>query len=182
MNHRILLVDDDPNILQGYQRQLHKHVDIETAQNGIAGLKSLKEKGPFAVIISDLRMPGMDGIAFLAEAREQSPDSVRVMLTGHADLEAAINAVNKGNIFRLLTKPCPAENLLQTVQGCDSTIRCCGYVYHGIDGSDSASWLEHYRGDHSPAGYSYRGCERLRYSHDRKVPRGKLSRKSSYKT
>jgi response regulator RpfG family c-di-GMP phosphodiesterase len=116
MNHKILLVDDDPNILQGYQRQLHKDVDIETAQSGSEGLKLLQEKGPFAVIISDLRMPGMDGIAFLSDTRKQSPDSVRVMLTGHADLEAAINAVNKGNIFRLLTKPCPAENLLQTVQ------------------------------------------------------------------
>ena len=72
-------------------------------------------KGPYAVIMSDLRMPVMDGIQFLSRVREISPDSVRMMLTGDADLENAIRAVNKGNIFRFLTKPCTPDVLAEVI-------------------------------------------------------------------
>lgn len=111
MADRILFVDDDPNILAAFQRQLRKQFLIETALGGWLGLDAVENKGPFSVIVSDLRMPEMDGIQFLSRVRTISPDSVRMMLTGNADLHAAMEAVNEGNIFRFLTKPCTPEAL-----------------------------------------------------------------------
>jgi len=115
MKDKILCVDDEDNILSSYQRQMRNAFDVEVALNGTAGLEVIGERGPFSVIVSDLRMPGMDGIAFLAQARKMSPDSVRVMVTGNADLQTAIQAVNEGNIFQFLTKPCPPETLLKAL-------------------------------------------------------------------
>lgn len=116
MAYKILCVDDDPNILAAYQRQLHKQFHIETALGGSAALKILSTGEPFAVIISDLRMPGMDGIEFLAQVRQIAPNTVRMMLTGNADLQAAMEAVNQSNIFRFLTKPCSSEALTLALQ------------------------------------------------------------------
>jgi response regulator RpfG family c-di-GMP phosphodiesterase len=113
---RILFVDDDANLLAAYQRQLRHSFFIDTAQSGQQGLQKIKDDGPFAVIVSDYRMPGMDGVQFLAEAKEKSPESVRILFTGYADLETAIGAVNEGNIFRLLTKPCPPELLTNALE------------------------------------------------------------------
>lgn len=111
MPANILFVDDDPNILSGFQRQFRKYFSVHTALGGDEGLDTLSENGPFAVIVSDLRMPGMDGIQFLSRARELAPDTVRMMLSGNADLQTAMEAVNEGNIFRLLTKPCEPKTL-----------------------------------------------------------------------
>ena len=116
MNNKILVVDDDVNILQVFQRNLRKHYEVSTAENPVPALKFIDEKGPFAVIISDLRMPGMDGIQFLAKASELYPDTTRIMLTGFADLEASMAAVNEGRIFRFLTKPCPPAIVLQALK------------------------------------------------------------------
>ncbi len=115
MSDKVLCVDDDANILAGYRRQLHKQFNLDTAQSAAEGLKTLSERGPFAVVVSDLRMPGMDGIEFLGRVRSMWPNTVRVMLTGNADLDSAINAVNDGNIFRFLTKPCPANLLAKAI-------------------------------------------------------------------
>jgi response regulator RpfG family c-di-GMP phosphodiesterase len=115
MTEKVLCVDDDANILQGYQRGLRKQFDIETALGGPEGLEKIVSKGPFAVIVSDMRMPGMDGVQFLAAAKQQAPDSVRMMLTGFADQETAIEAVNEGNIFRFLTKPCPPHTFAKAL-------------------------------------------------------------------
>jgi response regulator RpfG family c-di-GMP phosphodiesterase len=112
MDGKILFVDDEANILSAFKRQLHNHYDVDTAQGGTAGLEKIRTEGPFAVVVADLRMPGMDGVQFLTRAKEISPDSVRMMLTGHADLGTAINAINEGSIFRLLTKPCAHEALV----------------------------------------------------------------------
>lgn len=111
MPAKILFVDDDPNILAGFERQLRKTFTVETALGGERGLIAVSAKGPFSVIVSDLRMPGIDGIQFLSRVRESAPDSVRIMLTGNADLHAAIDAVNDGHIFRFLTKPCEPQTL-----------------------------------------------------------------------
>jgi response regulator RpfG family c-di-GMP phosphodiesterase len=116
MSDKILFVDDDPNLLAGIQRQLRKQFAIETALGAEQGLEALRRPGPFAVVVSDLRMPGMDGIQFLSRVRKASPDTVRMMLTGNADLQAAIEAVNEGNIFRFMTKPCPPEILARGLQ------------------------------------------------------------------
>jgi len=115
MLKRILFVDDEPNILQAIERQFHKEFTIATAAGPAPGLRMINEQGPFAVVVSDLRMPEMDGIAFLARVRAICPDSVRVMLTGQADLDAAVAAVNRGNIFQFLTKPCPPDILKQVL-------------------------------------------------------------------
>lgn len=116
MSEKVLFVDDEQNILDAIKRQLRKEFHIETALGAEGGLKAISSNGPYAVIVSDLRMPGMDGIQFLSCVRELSPDSVRMMLTGNADLENAIQAVNEGNIFRFLTKPCPPEILSKVIQ------------------------------------------------------------------
>ncbi|UNC91978.1 HD domain-containing phosphohydrolase [Candidatus Contubernalis alkaliaceticus] len=115
MKEKILFVDDDQNVLDAYKRQFHRRFKIITAQSGADGISALKEQGPFSVIISDYRMPEMDGIQFLSTARELSPDTVRIILTGYADMNAAIDAVNRGNIFRFLTKPCPSEVFINAV-------------------------------------------------------------------
>lgn len=116
MAEKVLFVDDDPNILAAFQRQLRKRFIVETALGGEKGLEAIAGRGPFPVVVSDLRMPVMDGIQFLSRVRAVSPDSVRMMLTGNADLHAAIGAVNEGNIFRFLTKPCAPEMLVAAIE------------------------------------------------------------------
>lgn len=113
---KILLVDDDQNILAGYRRTLRNAFRVETADGGEAGLRTLQGDGPFAVVVSDLRMPGMDGNQFLSQVRTTFPDTVRMMLTGQADLQSASEAVNEGNIFRFLFKPCPQEVLSKALE------------------------------------------------------------------
>jgi ActR/RegA family two-component response regulator len=108
---RILFVDDEPKILQALERHLGGKFEMRTAPSPEQGLQSLVQDGPFAVVVSDFRMPGMNGIQFLSEVKRVNADTVRVMLTGQADLNTAIAAVNEGSIFRFLTKPCPAEAL-----------------------------------------------------------------------
>jgi CheY-like chemotaxis protein len=116
MNQRVLFVDDEPNVLEGIQRTLRKQVELQTASSGVEALRLIGESGPFAVVISDMRMPAMNGAQFLAKVREQEPDTVRMILSGHADLEATIAAVNEGHIYRFLTKPCSTDHLLAAVE------------------------------------------------------------------
>jgi CheY-like chemotaxis protein len=115
MNNKILCVDDEPNILQGYKRTLRKDYDIHIGEGGEEGLALIKSEGPFAIVVSDMRMPVMDGIQFLRKVKEISPETVRVMLTGNADQQTAMDAVNEGSIFRFLTKPCSPEDLAMTL-------------------------------------------------------------------
>ncbi len=100
MTTRILCVDDDSNILIGYQRALRKQFQIEVALGGEEGLAAVRSQGPYAVIVADMRMPGMDGVELLVKVREIAPDTVRMMLTGNADQQTALEAVNQGHIFR----------------------------------------------------------------------------------
>ncbi len=113
---RILMVDDEPNVLSGYRRTLCESYDVSTADGGAAALKILDESGPFPVVFTDMRMPRMDGVAFLRGARKKHPDSVYVMLTGNSDQETAINAINEGQVFRFLNKPCSPEMLEHTIR------------------------------------------------------------------
>jgi len=115
MTDKILFVDDDQNILASFRRQLRKEFTVETALSGREGLEKIGKNGPFSVVVSDLRMPGMDGIEFLSQVRKFSPNSVRIMLTGNADLHAAIEAVNEGNIFQFLAKPCPLNKMINAL-------------------------------------------------------------------
>jgi CheY-like chemotaxis protein len=102
----ILCVDDEPAILEGLTLTLHRKYEVSTATSGEAALAHLRQDGSTKVIVSDMRMPVMDGVTFLRGARTVVPDATRVLLTGHADLQSAIGAVNEGQIFRFLTKPC----------------------------------------------------------------------------
>jgi response regulator RpfG family c-di-GMP phosphodiesterase len=111
-------VDDEALVLEALQRQLRMHFDVSVAIEPKEAMKLVVSKGPYAVVVSDLRMPGIDGVALLSSIRKLSPETVRVLLTGYADVEAAIAAVNEGNIFRFLSKPCPAGTLIQTLEAC----------------------------------------------------------------
>jgi response regulator RpfG family c-di-GMP phosphodiesterase len=111
MTVKILFVDDDANILSAYQRSLRKEFAIDTALGGEQALEKIGSQGPYGVIVSDMGMPGMDGIKFLTLAKEVSPDTVRMVLTGNANLNSAVEALHHGNIFRYLVKPVPPENM-----------------------------------------------------------------------
>jgi response regulator RpfG family c-di-GMP phosphodiesterase len=108
---RILCVDDESNVLDGLRRALRGFFDVTTAVGANEGMDALEQGEEFAVVVSDLRMPVMDGIAFLEHARRTAPDASRVLLTGNADLHSALEAVNRGAIFRFMTKPCAPEAL-----------------------------------------------------------------------
>ncbi|MFZ1013584.1 MAG: response regulator [Terracidiphilus sp.] len=116
MSDKILFVDDEPAVLDGYRRILGRDLPIETAVGGALGLTAIAESGPFAVVVSDMRMPQMDGAQFLARVRDIAPDTVRMALTGQTDIDTAMAAVNEGRIFRFMTKPVSKENLLKAVE------------------------------------------------------------------
>ena len=111
---RILCVDDEPNVLDALGRTLRGRFEVVTAVGAPAALEFAQREAPFTVVVSDLRMPEMDGVQFLRRMSELHPDTVRILLTGQADVPAAIAAVNEGRIFRFLTKPC-APDLLHSV-------------------------------------------------------------------
>jgi len=116
MTRKILCVDDEENVLRAFERNLRGQFELETAAGPHLGLQKLATDGPFAVVVSDLRMPGMDGIRFLAEVKLRSPDTVRLMLSGNADLESAIAAVNLDGVFQFLTKPCSTELFRRAIE------------------------------------------------------------------
>lgn len=113
---RILCVDDESQILDALSLNLGRRYEVLTATSGEAGLNLLAARSDVAAIISDMRMPAMDGAAFLARSRQFAPDAARILLTGQADLFSAIAAVNEGQIFRFLSKPCPPPTLLTAVK------------------------------------------------------------------
>ncbi|MGD2014285.1 MAG: SpoIIE family protein phosphatase [Desulfobacterales bacterium] len=116
MKDKVLLVDDDAMVLAGLKRHLRNRFRIETALSGEEGLKRIEKNGPYAVIVSDFAMPGMNGIEFLCRVKETDPDSMRMMLTGSADMSTAIKALNEGSIFQFHPKPCPADTLGKAIQ------------------------------------------------------------------
>jgi DNA-binding NtrC family response regulator len=113
--HQLLLVDDEPMILQSLSLLFEEEYIVHTATNGQQGLRILKEH-PISVIIADQRMPKMTGIEFLRQAKEIAPDAMRILMTGYADLEAIIDSVNVGEVFRYVNKPWQAEKLRETVR------------------------------------------------------------------
>jgi len=113
---RILIVDDEALVLEGLQHHLQPLFDLTLVSDPKQALKLVVSQGPYAVAVSDLRMPGMDGVTLLYSIRSLAPDTVRVLLTGCGDLDAAIAAVNEGNIFRFLSKPCPSKTLIRALE------------------------------------------------------------------
>jgi CheY-like chemotaxis protein len=108
---RLLLVDDEINVIDGLRRRLQLDYQIFSATDGPSALRLLENEGEMHVIMSDMRMPGMTGATLLAQTCQLYPDMVRMLLTGYSDLESAIKAINEGQIFRFLVKPCPGEAL-----------------------------------------------------------------------
>ncbi len=113
--HRVLLVDDDPMLLNAFRRQLRGIYELETATSPGIGLDLLKKTDAFQVVVSDMQMPMMNGLEFLRECRKVSPNTIRVMLTGNADQATVINAINDGEVFRFLLKPCESATLIKTL-------------------------------------------------------------------
>ena len=111
-----MFVDDEENILNSLVR-LFKNDDfrIFTALSPTIAMTILKEHD-VSLVISDYKMPGMNGVEFLEKVREEAPDTLRIMLTGYADMEAAVSAINKGEVYRFITKPWNDEELLVTVK------------------------------------------------------------------
>ncbi len=108
---KILFVDDEPAVLDGIRRTLRKSFDLSFAESGPQGLDSIRNEGPFAVVVSDMQMPEMNGAEFLSEVRRETPETVRIMLTGNADQQTAVTAINDSDVYRFLTKPCEREEL-----------------------------------------------------------------------
>lgn len=112
---RILCVDDEPAVLEGLQRILFEAFDVHTETKPVLALARIVAEGPFDVVVSDMRMPEMDGAAFLAAACRAVPDTMRILLTGYADADAAAAAVNDGRIMRFLRKPCDPDELARVL-------------------------------------------------------------------
>ena len=122
----VMLVDDEPNILQSLKRLLRwETFRIVTATSGQDALDLLSQLSNVALILSDQRMPHMNGAELLMRSREYAPDSIRVLLTGYSDLSDAADAVNKGGISRYLNKPWDDTELLQVVRGAVASYIVC---------------------------------------------------------
>lgn len=118
MKPKILFVDDDVQLLAAMAAVLRKDFVVQTASSPEKGLDFLRDGERFSVIVSDMRMPGMNGIEFLKQAMQIDGEAVRIMLTGYADLETVVAAINEGNVSYFLTKPCPTDTLRETIEGC----------------------------------------------------------------
>src|SRR5882757_3471652 len=107
----VLCVDDEPRVVEGLALHLRRNYQVLTANGAQSALEILKDKGAPAVIVSDMRMPGIDGATLLKRVKDLYPDMTRILLTGEPGRDAAVDAVNEGQIFRFLTKPCAPEQL-----------------------------------------------------------------------
>lgn len=113
---RLLFVDDDPGVLAAVSRFLRRYrFDVKTALDGYSGLQELQEHGPFQVVVSDYRMPGMTGELFLGKVAEQSPATRRMILSAFADSDQLLAAINAGRVHRYLTKPWDSQELLTVI-------------------------------------------------------------------
>jgi response regulator RpfG family c-di-GMP phosphodiesterase len=112
---RVLCVDDEPFVLESLAALLGRSFEIIGAQSAAQGLALLRQSESFAVVLSDMLMPHTDGASFLEQVQKISPHTIRLLLTGRSDLDTAIQAVNRGRVFRFLTKPCPADELRDAV-------------------------------------------------------------------
>ena len=115
--NKVLVVDDEEAILKGIRLNLGRTFDITIANGSHEAFRSFKEDGPFEVVVSDMRMPGMDGATMLRKIKEENPEVMTILLTGHADFEfGGSQALQSGQIFRILSKPCPPQKLKEAIE------------------------------------------------------------------
>lgn len=108
---KILFIDDDANILAALARGLRRGYALDVALGPQTGLQRLEENGPYAVVVTDMNMPGMNGLQFLTQARQIAPETVRMMLTGNVDQQTVVDALHQGEVFRFLLKPTTPEQM-----------------------------------------------------------------------
>jgi two-component system NtrC family sensor kinase len=114
---RILFVDDERNVLHSLERLfLEEEYEIFTATSGQEGLELIEQSGPFQLIVSDYRMPSMNGVEFLSEVCRRWPETERIILSGFADTAAIVAAINDGQIYKFIAKPWNDDELLRTVR------------------------------------------------------------------
>ena len=123
MLEKILLVDDEEQLLMGLRRNLQDEFDLTCARTPAAALQALENEADFAVIVTDYKIPGMNGVELLQLAKKLRPDTVRMVLTGFADIRVITEAINEGSVFRFLSKPCPASQMRLALQGAQSQFR-----------------------------------------------------------
>lgn len=116
MSHTVLLVDDEPNVTEALKRALHRGPYMVLTANSARQALEMLEREPVDVIVSDEMMPGMLGSELLSVAYKQYPDTIRILLTGHVNLEVALRAINEGHIYRFLIKPCNELELSVTIR------------------------------------------------------------------
>jgi DNA-binding NtrC family response regulator len=108
--HPILVVDDEPEILQSLRGLLRLEFEVHMAHNGFEALEILQRQ-PIHVVMTDQRMPEMTGVQLLSQVQGESPEAMRIVFTGYADIKAVIDAINQGRIFRYITKPWDPDEL-----------------------------------------------------------------------
>ncbi len=113
---KVLLVDDEMKLLKALRRQLGSTFQVLTSNSGREGINILKKNDRVAVAIVDYRMPDIDGLEFIEKARKIAPTTAWIMLSGYADMELTIEAINKGQVFRFLTKPSPYNVIIQAIE------------------------------------------------------------------
>ncbi len=114
--HKVLFVDDEPNILESLRKTLRKESYEFLVAHSAAEAMAILKRESVQVVVSDEQMPGMSGSHFLSIMRQEQPQTIRILLTGHASIEAAMRAINEGAIYRFLTKPCNALDLAITIR------------------------------------------------------------------
>lgn len=117
MLEKILFVDDEQQLLAGLKLNLEEEFDVTCANSPAAAIEAMKNEEDFAVIVTDYRMPGMNGVDLLQMAKELRPDTVRMVLTGFADINIVTDAINEGSVFRFLRKPCPTSKMRLALEG-----------------------------------------------------------------
>lgn len=113
---QILLVDDDVTLLRAVARSLGDEFELDTAESGMDALQKLENEGPFSVVVSDVKMPKMDGIELVCQIRKRWPEIVCIILTGNQDEDTAHRATEVAKVFRMLNKPSPRDELVQVIE------------------------------------------------------------------
>lgn len=113
---RILLVDDDVTLLKAISRSLGDEFELEIAESGFRALELIESEGPFSVLVSDVKMPKMDGIELVSRVRESYPEMVSIILTGNQDEDTAYRATEVAKVFRMLNKPSPRGELVEAIE------------------------------------------------------------------